>query len=682
MADYNIYKRLRSFLNPAQKGKFVNAMLYALAEGDSINEANVMAMKDQLFIMTASGNFLEKLIAKLGIIKPPGIGISDDLFRQMAITITNSKLVTNVFLDVLEIFYGADSVRANMLSGLPQSFLLTNGDTISIKVDFNDTPLVVTFLDEDFEDITQATAEEVAAVISRTAFNSGYTLTAQTYVDVSTGETYVQLLSGSRGPRSGITILGGQAQNILNFSQRSQCTPLIGTQFSTSFVGSYVRFTWTGGPNPSLGFLNPGDYVNIYGPQYLASNQGTYTVVNVQDGPVNDAYFDIINPNFQVQGPATLNAVSGVSGNGEVVATATIAQIPSGAVRSSNIVTIATNSAHGFVVGQKVTIANADNSTLNGTFLILSTPTPTTFTYAQAGENVNSGYGTASVSYAIQSLAGAVRNLGVTTITTTTAHNLQVGQSVAIENVTNSSFDGTVIITTVGSNTFTYNQLASNDVAFFTPIRQTIQSQARYASVYEVNPYEVVIFMPVTTTIVKRQLEGAWHVHASNVEKSFLGSYTYNPSSGFPVTQNFTTLTQSVNEGTIQTVGFGFNMSGFPDESGYVVFDYGTSNAEGPIKYLGRPSSTSILLDPTYRFQKTHPVGSTINLLSSKSPYTPTTNGSDYPAYVTGTVEGQIQAQALIESLAASGIFVNVIIVRPSGPGLQSIPYVYSGDQL
>src|SRR5271165_1414705 len=119
MADTNIYKRLRSFLNPAQKGKFVDAMLYALAEGDSINESNVMAMKDQLFIMTASGNFLEKLIAKLGIIKPPGIGISDDLFRQMAITITNSKLVTNVFLDVLEIFYGADAVRANMLSGLP-----------------------------------------------------------------------------------------------------------------------------------------------------------------------------------------------------------------------------------------------------------------------------------------------------------------------------------------------------------------------------------------------------------------------------------------------------------------------------------------------------------------------------------------------------------------------------------
>jgi hypothetical protein len=678
MSVDGIYKRLRKFLNPAQKGKVVDAMLYALAAGDNINEMNIVAMKEQLFIMTASGIFLEKLMARLGIVKPPGIGISDDLFRQMGITITNRKLVTNVFLDVLEIFYGADAIRANVLSGNPEDYNLIDGMTLIIQPDFNPIPLTITFQASDFSDISQATAEEVAGVISRLAFNGGYTLTASAVVDTTTGETYVQLLSGSRGPRSSVTVIGGSAQNILNFPARSASTPMIGTQFSMSFVGEYVRFTWTAGPNPNVGFVSPGDYVNIFGPQFLASNQGVFTISNVQDGNVGDAYFEIINPNFQVQGPATLNAVGGDSGGGSVIATASIDPIPTGAVRSGGVTTITTLAPHGFLVGQEVTISGVDNTTFNGTFLILSAAS-NTFTYSQLGADTTSGRGIASVSYGVATLDGAVRVSGVSTITTTTAHNLQVGQLVMVENVGDSSFDTTATITGVTSTTFTYSQMASNDLVFFTPVRQTIQSQARYASVYEVNPYEVVIFMPITTAIVTRQLQGAWHVHGSALDKTFLGSYCYDPNQGFPVSQYFTTLTQTINKGTIQTVGFGFNTSEFPDTAGYLLFEKGTSNQEGPVKYLGRPSDGSLLIDPAYKFQKTHLVGSSVNLLNGTAPYLPTTDGSDYPTYATGTDEGQVQAQALIQSLTASGIFLNIIIVYPKAPGWQSIPPVYDG---
>jgi hypothetical protein len=71
-----------------------------------------------------------------------------------------------------------------------------------------------------------------------------------------------------------------------------------------------------------------------------------------------------------------------------------------------------------------------------------------------------------------------------------------------------------------------------------------------------------------------------------------------------------------------------------------------------------------------------------VNLLNGIAPYLPTTDGSDYPTYVTGTDEGQVQAQALIQSLTASGIFLNIVIVYPAGVGLQSVKEIYNGTQV
>lgn len=679
MAD-NVLQRLRSYLNPAIKGKFANATLGALAAGDGINEANIYAVKPQLFIATATGQFLDRLMAGIGVTRPPGIGISDDLFSQMGIEITNSKLVTNVFLDVLEIFYGADAIQANVLSGNAEGYVLSDGMTLVLQVDNNPKPLIVTFSAQDFDNIATASATEVANIISRFAFNSGYTLIAQVLADPTTGLNFIQLMSGTKGPKSSVTVIGGSAQNILNFPKRSLSIPRLGTQFSTSFSGQFVRFTWTSGPSPLLEFVSPGDYVNIYGAGYLSQNQGTFIIQDVQDGPLGSAYFDIINPNFVPQGAVTLTAVGGASGGGTVTATASIQPIPTGAVRSSNITTINTIGNHGFSSGQTVTIDGVDNSTFNGTYLITGV-SPTSFTYNQTGANATSGGGTAAVSYGIQLALGAVRVSGVTTITTTANHNLVAGQSVNVEGVEDSSFNGIFTITAVGSNTFMYTQDASNDLVFFTPVKETIQKLARYASVYEVNPYEVVIFLPATTRIVKRLLIGSWHVHNSDSVRSFLGSYTFNPKSGFPITKTSTTLTEDIFQGELLTVGFGADTSQFPDTQGLLVFEYGSSNQEGPVKYLGRPSSGSLLLDPSYKFKKTHNAGADITLLKSISPYSPKPDGTDYQAYVTGTITGRVEAEALIQSLTASGIFLNIIVVYPQGPGLQDIQgYVYAGD--
>ncbi|HEU4414201.1 MAG TPA: MBG domain-containing protein [Candidatus Angelobacter sp.] len=67
-----------------------------------------------------------------------------------------------------------------------------------------------------------------------------------------------------------------------------------------------------------------------------------------------------------------------------------------GANRSGNVVTITTTVPHQIFAGQNVTISGVANTTFNGTFAVVSVPSPTTFTYKQTAANAISGGGSAT----------------------------------------------------------------------------------------------------------------------------------------------------------------------------------------------------------------------------------------------------------------------------------------------
>jgi hypothetical protein len=56
---------------------------------------------------------------------------------------------------------------------------------------------------------------------------------------------------------------------------------------------------------------------------------------------------------------------------------------------TSDVATLTTGTAHGFLAGQSVTVAGVD-STFNGTYTITAVPTPTTFRYAKTATDVSS----------------------------------------------------------------------------------------------------------------------------------------------------------------------------------------------------------------------------------------------------------------------------------------------------
>jgi hypothetical protein len=119
-------------------------------------------------------------------------------------------------------------------------------------------------------------------------------------------------------------------------------------------------------------------------------------------------------------------------------------------VLTDNVATLTTSSAHSFLIGDSVVVANVD-TILNGTYTITSIPTPTTFTYAKTASNIPSTrIGDKTFSINNKAIVSEVA-----TLTTTATHPYLVGETVVVTGV-DSTFNGTHTITAVTSNTFSY----------------------------------------------------------------------------------------------------------------------------------------------------------------------------------------------------------------------------------
>lgn len=290
------YKRLRSYLNPYIKGPKVDAVLYALASGSAAYLIDqVRAVNDQLYVATASGRYLDERLADAGIVRPPEVGLPDEVFREIGIEVKNRKQVRDLINNLLESIFGDEFVKASNPSRVVEPYNLQDGDTLIINFDSRNT-VAVEFNTADFQNIAAATAQEVADTITKELRRLGFSGTAISKDDGN--GPYVEILSDTIGPSSSVTVLGGRAQNELKFDAPVAAGGNSSTQWTLSLVaGGSVRFTWTGGANPQLGKIVEGNYVNIFGGGFASStNEGSYIITKVQGGTVGNAFFEILNP--------------------------------------------------------------------------------------------------------------------------------------------------------------------------------------------------------------------------------------------------------------------------------------------------------------------------------------------------------------------------------------------------
>lgn len=205
---------------------------------------------------------------------------------------------------------------------------------------------------------------------------------------------------------------------------------------------------------------------------------------------------------------------------------------------------------------------------------------------------------------------------------------------------------------------------------FFNPIRTTIISRSNYATLYQTESRILEVFIPATTRVVRRDRQGSAHLHESGFSGTGNeGPYCFDLSKGYLVGGEECSTAQEVNTSTSMIIQVD-DSSQIPDLPGKLIFEFGTDNEEGPVPYIARPSSNTLIIDPSYKFEKTHAIGSNISLVAQGYAFEPSQDGSDFPFYITDIVSGRVYAEDLINLVSATGINVIITVLYPEDIGL------------
>lgn len=279
---------IRKHLPSSMSGKAWDALIAAFAVGDEVNRDNAMKAFDQLFKATASDFYLDRKAGEDGLSRPVNVGMSDDLFRQLSIRTASNKLTQEALTEILEVFYGPESTRANVVTELAEPFVLADGDSLELLLDGKDT-VVIVFRESDFNRILQATATEVAAAINRGFKKVGSQAYAVMFTDPETGGRKVRILSASLGLGSTIQVLGDRAQLGLSFPSKltSYNAQVVSGDAYNWVVSNPVpgvnRIQLTNGGGTSkvdLSVVRPGDYV-VFEAANSSIPEATYEVLDV-----------------------------------------------------------------------------------------------------------------------------------------------------------------------------------------------------------------------------------------------------------------------------------------------------------------------------------------------------------------------------------------------------------------
>lgn len=507
-------KVLRNYLNGAIKGPNTEAVLEALATGSAHLINNVEAVNDTLYIVSASEKYLDSRLADREITRPEQVGLSDEVFRKLGIEVSNRKQVRDLMGQILEVIYGEEFTRATIASSRFEPFNLADGDVLLVQFDDSEV-LELPMPSSQFQNINAATAQEVADAITKILSSLGKKSYAVAKDDGVGG--YVTIISGTIGSSSSIKILGGRAQNILQFPLARPTSAQSSTQWTLTYNGSLIRMTWSGGAEPFTGKVKKGDYVNIYGSGFNSLNTGTFNIENARGGVLNQAYVEFFNPNG----------------------------VPEIAVQGQD--------------------------------------------------------------------------------------------------------DG---------------------VLFFNPQRQNVASKYIYAGVFQTSPRLVEVFVPATTRVVRRDRKGAAHLYDSGpaIDGQY-GPYVFDTSKPYTINDKSAILAQNVGASSPSIISVNSSID-IPDQQGNLVFGFGTSKEEGPVPYIGRPSSTTLRISPSYKFKNKHDLNTEISLVQENYSYTVDSIGEDFPFYATDSISGRLYSEELIKLVAATGIQLIINILYPNDIGL------------
>lgn len=202
-------------INPTMHG-----ILAAIAQGDCAVTCQTQQIKDQLYVTTASGVYLDRLGAGVGVQRPVGVGMQDADYRDLIPVMSYlPKQLRQAIQELLRIWYGDPSVRASVTAGIPEPYSLADGQTVILNLNGNST-FTFQVVASDYNNVAYATAQEVADAINRQALANQVQGRAQT--NAENFLNYVNFATGVIGAVGSIRVTGGTAAAAFDFPIATQ----------------------------------------------------------------------------------------------------------------------------------------------------------------------------------------------------------------------------------------------------------------------------------------------------------------------------------------------------------------------------------------------------------------------------------------------------------------------------
>lgn len=660
------------------------ALIEALGESDQNLADLVEEVRKQFFIKSASRPYIDRLGANVRVSRPRLIGMDDPTFRAyVPVLAYQPKQVKAIIDDLLNIFFFRETTTAFTQSIQPETYTLVNGWELIYKVDQIKEERI-DFRSDEFIDISNATAEEVVSAINRQVQNSF----AIVLDDRIKRQKFIRIFSNTIGSKGSIQITGGRANMALQFSGfKEDLGSGSNTEWTITKIGDTAKFKHTGGVSPVISGIVTGDVVI----SSIPGNQGSFVIESVNLG---DSSFTVTNL-FATPGVydhSTLDATEMVrfmspdkmviyTNNSrslvwEVTPGEIIVEMPAtppvvkrsliGSAHVNGMVEIVTNVSS----ASSLDIEDGSEWPTSGEFIIqekneIQTHILTGSEDTIITKNFNTRFDKANrysftsrtgnslggitpnlpaVSSVLEkSISNIVRTTDIITVSLTSSHDFKVGEVVRIEGVTpdtDGTINGTFIIRSVPNNTvFTYRSLGvpmatNNGIAMVERIGMANSGSFAYLTSAQNNT-------------------------------GILGPYMWSATAPYVISSLTSKIQANIKAGNnVRSIEI-LAGNNIPDAEGFVIFDFGTEREEGPVRYLYKPTSSSLQLDPAYIFKNNHDVSSSITVIRRRGAHVMSGLGKEYPLYITDPAIARETLQDLIKKVKSVGIFIDFLVRYP-----------------
>lgn len=673
-------KYLRSKVNPNWK-----VLLEAIGQEDERLVELIQEVKKQFFVQTASRPYIDRLGANFKIDRPRFIGMDDVTFRRYVPVLAYQPKQVKLIIDMmLDLFFFRESTTSFSETTAIAPYNLSNNDDLLYEIDGYRSDRIV-FQESDFVDISNATAHEIVNAINRQAQHSF----AVVFSNRATKEDTIRLFTNTVGSKGSVEIKGGTANIYLRFEGFIDAAGTANnTEWTATKIGHTMTFEYTGGNNPGIDNLRQGDIII----SKLPDNEGSFVISHVDISKNTISFNNIfgtvgvftqtssddvkfIRPKKSLVYKEDRRAVTWETEPGKLTiemptSPPVVRRTLEGSAHINGFVSIMTSR----VSDNSIELDDTTNWPDSGTFIleerneiktkiitpyentIVSRPVRTRFQgrhkkYHYEGINNNVLMNITpelpqQADINLFNIYTCVRESNVMTISTVSENNYKKGEHAIVHGTSQSSpainLNGTFeIIEIVSPHQFKVWSVGEDAIA-------DMLGNVRVERVGLTNSGSRTIL----TQSVSADITRIWGPYIWDLEASFLLSARTG------------VINEEVRAGQIKRI-LELGNNNIPSTAGEVIFDFGTENQEGPVRFLYKPSENSIALDPAYIFQHDHDINSSITMINRRGAHVMSGTGREIAPYITDTAVAREILQELILTVKSVGIFVDFLVRFP-----------------